>query len=220
MAPTKGGIRQQLLQSIMEHLEAEGLGAASLRQIAAAVGTSHRMLVYHFGSKEALLVEVVRALEEQQKQFLAALVADASLAPGDQMSRMWRQLIDPSVWPRARLFFEVYGQALRGGRGSERFLKDVVRSWIGPLSELGRRHGIAEKEVESFARLSLAVTRGLLLDLLTSGDRGRIVATMDHFLRHYRLLAPSPNSRVRSGAKKQAGRGPGSAGRRRKSGKA
>ena len=105
----------------MEHLEAEGLGAASLRQIAAAVGTSHRMLVYHFGSKEALLVEVVRALEEQQKQFLAALVADASLTPIDQMRRMWRQLIDPSVWPQARLFFEVYGQALRGGRGSAPF---------------------------------------------------------------------------------------------------
>lgn len=151
MAPTKGRIRQQLLQSIMEHLEAEGLGAASLRQIAAAVGTSHRMLVYHFGSKETLLVEVVRALEAQQRQFLAALVADAALAPIDQMHRMWQQLIDPSVWPRARLFFEVYGQALRGGRGSELFLKDVVRSWIGPLGDLGRRHGIAEEEVESFA---------------------------------------------------------------------
>ena len=179
MAPTKGKIRQQLLQSIMEHLEAEGLGAASLRQVAAAVGTSHRMLVYHFGSKEALLVEVVRALEEQQKQFLATLVADTSLAPIEQMHRMWQQLIDPSVWPHTRLFFEVYGQALRGGRGSKAFLKDVVRSWIGPLGELGRRHGVAEPEVESFARLSLAVTRGLLLDLLTSGERDRIEATMD-----------------------------------------
>src|ERR1700733_13878682 len=204
MAPTKGRIRQQLLQSVMEHLEAEGLGAASLRQIAAAVATSHRMLVYHFGSKEALLVEVVRALEEQQKQFLAALVADASLAPIDQMRRMWHQLIDPSVWPRSRLFFEVYGQALRGGRGSEAFLRDVVRSWIGPLSELGRRHGIAENEVESFARLALAVTRGLLLDLLTSGDRDRIEATMDHFLRHYLPLTPDKNSLARIRSKKPA----------------
>ena len=218
MAPTKGKIRQQLLQSIMEHLEAEGLGAASLRQIAAAVGTSHRMLVYHFGSKEALLVEVVRALEDQQKQFLATLVADASLAPIEQMHRMWQQLIDPSVWPHARLFFEVYGQALRGGRGSEAFLKDVVRSWIGPLSELGRRHGIAEEEVESFARLALAVTRGLLLDLLTSGDRDRIEATMDHFLRHYLPLTPD-KSRARIRANKQTDRSPRAAGRR-KAGKA
>jgi AcrR family transcriptional regulator len=220
MAPTKGRIRQQLLQSVMEHLEAEGLGAASLRQIAAAVGTSHRMLVYHFGSKEALLVEVVRALEEQQKQFLAAFVADASLTRIDQMRRMWRQLIDPSVWPQARLFFEVCGQALRGGRGSAPFLKDVIDSWIGPLSDLGRRHGIAEKEVESFARLALAVTRGLLLDLLTSGDRDRIEATMDHFLRHYLPLTPRPHPPARIRAKKQAGRNAGSAGRRRKSGTA
>src|SRR6202030_455835 len=116
---------------------------------------------------------------------LAALVADASLTPIDQMRRMWRQLIDPSGWPQARLFFEVYCAALSGGRWAAPFLKDVIDSWIGPLSDLGRRHGVAEKEVESFARLSLAVTRGLLLDLLTSSDRDRIEATMDHFLRHY-----------------------------------
>jgi AcrR family transcriptional regulator len=206
MASTKGSIRQQLLQSVMQHLEAEGLGAASLRQIASAVGTSHRMLVYHFGSKEALLVEVVRALEQQQKQFLASLAADATLAPIDQMQRMWQQLIDPSVWPHARLFFEVYGQALRGGRGSKPFLKDVIDSWVGPLVDLGRRHGIAESEVQSFARLSLAVTRGLLLDLLTSGDRDRVIATMDHFLRHYRPPAQRPPARVRTGVKKQAAR--------------
>jgi hypothetical protein len=130
---------------------------------------------------------------------------------------MWRQLIDPSVWPQARLFFEVYGQALRGGRGSKPFLKDVVDSWIGPLVDLGRRHGIAENEVQSFARLSLAVTRGLLLDLLTSGDRDQIIATMDHFLRHYLPVTPRPSSRARIRSKKPAGRSSGSTGRRRKS---
>ena len=77
-----------------------------------------------------------------------------------------------------------------------------------------------EKEVESFARLSLAVTRGLLLDLLTSGDRDRIEATMDHFLRHYLPLTPDKNSLARTRAKNQAGRGARPTGRRRKAGTA
>src|SRR5262245_26432626 len=47
--------RNDLLAAIVEHLRREGLGDQSLRSIATAVGTSHRMLVYHFGSKDALL---------------------------------------------------------------------------------------------------------------------------------------------------------------------
>jgi AcrR family transcriptional regulator len=44
-----------------------GIADLSLRQLAAAIGTSHRMLLYHFGSREGLLAAVTRAVEEQQQ---------------------------------------------------------------------------------------------------------------------------------------------------------
>ena len=46
---------------------AAGIGDRSLRDIAAAVGTSHRMLIHHFGSREGLLTEVVRTVEANQR---------------------------------------------------------------------------------------------------------------------------------------------------------
>ncbi len=55
--------RERLLEAVVEHFSADGLADQSLRRIAEAVGTSHRMLLYHFGSKDGLMLEVVRAVE-------------------------------------------------------------------------------------------------------------------------------------------------------------
>ena len=55
--------RDRLLTAVSEYVASHGLSDFSLREVAAAIGTSHRMLLYHFGSKELLLVEIVRAVE-------------------------------------------------------------------------------------------------------------------------------------------------------------
>src|SRR5690349_1562902 len=110
-APTR---REQLLHAAVEHVAAHGISDLSLRQLAAALGTSHRMLVYHFGSKEGLLVAVVQEVEARQRQALAELSAEPGLSPLEQGTRLWQRLTDPALWPHERLFFEVYGQALQG----------------------------------------------------------------------------------------------------------
>jgi len=50
---------------------------ASLRTLAARVGSSHRMLIHHFGSQEKLLVAVVEAVEQRERQMLATMLAQA-----------------------------------------------------------------------------------------------------------------------------------------------
>src|SRR5437588_11165036 len=52
--------RDRLLDAAIDHVAQNGLGDLSLRGLAAALGTSHRMLIHHFGSKERLWVEIVR----------------------------------------------------------------------------------------------------------------------------------------------------------------
>ena len=54
-----GGRQRSPIGHVVDHFVTDGLGDLSLRKIAAAVGTSHRMLLYHFGSKNGLLLEVV-----------------------------------------------------------------------------------------------------------------------------------------------------------------
>jgi AcrR family transcriptional regulator len=173
--------RARLLAATIEHAEQHGISDLSLRQLAAALGTSHRMLVYYFGSKDELLVEVTRAVEARQRDALDALVADDALDATEQIRAMWRRLTDPSLWPQERLFFELYGQALQGRAHSASLLDGIVDDWLGPLTEVAVRQGVPRAKARADARLSLAVTRGLLLDLLATGDRRGVNAAMARF---------------------------------------
>jgi AcrR family transcriptional regulator len=157
----------------------------TLRQVAAAIGTSHRMLVYHFGSKEGLLVEVVRRLEEDQRQRLKKLLDDDVANPIERMRQLWQSLTDPTMWPRERLFFEVYGQALQGRPHTKSLLAEIVENWLEPLSKFAEQAGVPENERRLAAQLALTVTRGLLLHLLTTGGRDDVDKTMAYFLEHF-----------------------------------
>jgi len=183
--------RERLLAAAVDHVAAHGIGEVSLRQLAAALGTSHRMLVYHFGSKEGLLVEVIRAVEARQRDALADLAANADLPVDEQARRMWRRLADPALWPHERLFFEVYGQALQGRPHTAALLDGIVDSWLEPLTALNIAQGLPPERARASARLGIAVTRGLLLDLLATGDRPGADAAMELFIEMYqRLTAP------------------------------
>ena len=174
-----------MLSAAVEYVAEHGISDLSLRQLAAALGTSHRMLVYHFGSKEGLLVAVVREVEPRQRAALAELGTDPGLSPVEQGLRLWKRLTDPALWPYERLFFEVYGQALQGRPHTTALLDGIVDTWLEPITELNVRNGMPDDVARSTARLSIAVTRGLLLDLLATGDRAGVDAAMHRFLAMY-----------------------------------
>src|SRR5262249_11819692 len=121
--------RERLLAAAVRHALDAGIADLSLRQLAAAIGTSHRMLLYHFGSREGLLVAVTQAVEQQQR----AALLESGTSPQDAR-HFWARLSDPSLWPQERLFFELYAYALRGRPGTEGFLDGIVESWIAPIA--------------------------------------------------------------------------------------
>ena len=184
-----GDARERLLAGVVEYVSAHGLGDLSLREVAAAIGTSHRMLIYHFGSREGLMVAVVRAVEAAQRAFLAEFAADSSLTPAEVMRKMWRRLADASLWPSERLFFEIYSQALQGRPGTAGLLDDIVDSWIEPMVEYARRRGLDPEAARVDARLGVAVSRGLLLDLLATGDRAAVDAAVERYLAQYEAVS-------------------------------
>jgi AcrR family transcriptional regulator len=157
--------RDRVLDAAVEHALSKGIVDLSLREIASAIGTSHRMLIYHFGSREGLLVAVVREVEQRERQTLG----NAALSVADAR-RLWDRLVDPSLRTQERLFFEIYSHALLGRPGTEGFLEEALEGWLSPVTESLKGAGIDETDARTAARLGLAVTRGLLLDLLASGD--------------------------------------------------
>lgn len=182
--------KQRLLADTVKYLAANGAGDISLRQLAAALGTSHRMLIYHFGSKEGLLTEVVRTMEQRQREIFAELALDADASPPDIARRFWRRLSDPAMWPYARLFFEMYGRALQGDPCAAPLLEGIVESWLAPLTEWSRRQGIPPQTAQATARLGVAVARGLLLDLLATNDHEGTEAAMEQFIAMYQATYP------------------------------
>lgn len=177
--------RESLLDATIAHVERHGMGELSLRALAAELGTSHRMLSYHFGSRDGLVTAVVERVEQRQLDRLAELLADHGVPPLEQAARFTAQVLDPALWPAERLFFEVYGQALAGRPHAAGFLDRVVTAWLDPVADLLVRIGVPAAEARTHARLGLAVTRGLLLDLLATGDVDGVRAAAELHLSGY-----------------------------------
>jgi AcrR family transcriptional regulator len=165
--------RRDLLLAVIATMAETGVGTRSLRDIAAAAGTSHRMLLHHFGSREELLVAVVEEVESRQKAMLTEFPDD----PLQAAVAMWASLRTPELRPFERLFFECYARAAQGEEPFNRMLPGAVDGWIAAVSERAAA-GIDETAI----RLGLAVTRGLLLDLVATGDTAAVDAAYDRFL--------------------------------------
>ena len=179
---TSSAARQRLLAAVIEHIQRAGISDLSLRELAAAIGTSHRMLIYHFGSREGLLLDVVRAVEAAQRAFLVDLLADPRRSRVEVMRTMWQRLVDPSLWPNERLFFELYAQALQGRPGTVEMLDGIVDAWVEPMVQVALQPGEDADVLRADTRLGVAVVRGLLLDLLATRDRAAVDAAFERYL--------------------------------------
>ncbi|HEU4975784.1 MAG TPA: TetR/AcrR family transcriptional regulator [Baekduia sp.] len=177
-----GDARQRLLEAAIDHVAGHGLTDLSLRSLAAELGTSHRMLIHHFGSKEGLWVAIVQEVERRQLAAVDELLPDPEASLADAMRAWWRHISDPSLWPNERLFFEVYGQALQDRPHTSGLLDGIVDRWLEPVAERGMAMGLPRETAYASARLGIAVTRGLLLDLLATGDRDGVDAAMEHWI--------------------------------------
>ncbi|MEU0837641.1 TetR family transcriptional regulator [Streptomyces sp. NPDC005969] len=182
---TDGRRRAQLVDAAVDHVAAHGITDLSLRRLGAAIGVSHRMLIHYFGSKEQLLVEVVRTSERRQRDLLSQLRLEPGLSPANVARRLWQQLTDPRLADQERLFFEICGHALRGRLEAALVLEGLVTDWLEPLVAAEMAAGADPAAARNRARLGLATVRGLLLDLLATGDRAGVDAAMEEFLRLY-----------------------------------
>jgi AcrR family transcriptional regulator len=177
--------RDALLERAVEHASRHGLADASLRSIAAALGTSHRMLIYHFGSAEAFWTAVIGGLRFRERDALRASAASGRMPA---LRTTWANLSAPTSLPRMQLLFETYGRALADRARYKAFLSEVVDVWLDTVGDALHTQSRATKaHARLQARLRLAVLRGLSLDLLTTGDRAGTTAALKWFEARVRL---------------------------------
>jgi AcrR family transcriptional regulator len=172
-------IRDELLTRVIDELTDNGLSGRSLRQIATAVGTSHRMLIHHFGSRDGLLTAVVQAVEATQREMAGEVAADD---PRSALVTTWQRVSQPDYWPHERLFFECYARALQGHEPFTALLPGLVEDWVEPAVAIQVADGQPAEQARARARLAVAVVRGLLLDLLATGDRAGVDRAFAEFI--------------------------------------
>ena len=166
--------RRQLLDKLVEEFARGGIGDRSLRDVAAAVGTSHRMLLHHFGSREELLIAIVEEAELRQM----ALVPELPMNPAEGFAAMWADLRRPELRHLERLFFECYSRAAQGEKPFTRIVPGAVDGWLREVDAAAA--GVPYDG--AMARLGLAVTRGLLLDLVATEDEAGVDAAAQAFV--------------------------------------
>lgn len=157
--------RRELLERTFEYVAEHGVSDLSLRPLAAAIGSSPRVLLYLFGSKDGLVREILGLARERELAF-------AGQSPAPQA--VWAWLADPAHAAVLRLWCEGYVRSLQGGEPWAGFAAQTVDDWLELLA------GEAPDPVA--ATLTLAVLRGLLLDVLATGDRARTQAALDRYV--------------------------------------
>ena len=169
--------RRALLEAAYDYVLAHGLVDLSLRPLAAAVGSSPRVLLYLFGSKDGL---VQALLDRARADELTVL--DRMRAAGETgglpaaVEALWDWLAAPEHRALVTLWVEGYARALVEPDGAwAGFAARTVRDWLAVLDDVGGGDVIDRT-------LLLAVLRGALLDLLATGDVGRTGAAVARFL--------------------------------------
>nr|WP_134007862.1 TetR/AcrR family transcriptional regulator [Streptomyces sp. 846.5] len=191
-APTDSARKKQLLELAYAHVLEHGLAGMSLRPLAEAVGSSPRVLLFLFGSKDALVQALLGRAREDELRMLDALHrTPRQYGPAQAGGLVWDWLADPGHRPLLTLWAEAYTCSLVDRSGPwAGFARRTVDDWLqvfAAAQEPAVRdtpEGLAERT------LLLSVLRGALLDLLATDDHPRTTAAVTSHLRTLAAAAP------------------------------
>jgi AcrR family transcriptional regulator len=176
----KSGRRAELTEAALEYVLGNGLIGLSLRPLAAALGTSDRMLVYHFRGKDALVADVVQLASERLATSLEEPATPLRTA-GELVRHAWRVLGSPRAAEAMRLYLELCVLSLREPGRWSAAQQRIREPWSDLLGSALTELGIGAAAVPALTDLVLDTMDGLLLDRMTAPDPARADAALEAF---------------------------------------
>ncbi|MGW3666507.1 TetR/AcrR family transcriptional regulator [Streptomyces sp. NPDC005141] len=179
--------RRDLIDRVRAYLIRNGLAELSLRPLARALGTSDRMLLYYFGTKENMVAEAL-ALDERRPLLRARSVLGTPGSPQDPaglrrfMEETWEQFRAPDLRAALPLYLEIMALSLRHPDRYGPVMHDVLTEWTGLLASTFRGLGMTEARARTEATILVDATFGLLAVSLATGDRARADAAFHALL--------------------------------------
>ena len=166
--PSEPQKKQELLEQCLAVVLEVGGFDFSINAIAQKIGTSGRMLVYHFGSKQELERQLIGLLEIRLREKLRSLQNLSGQEPeglGEPLLEMWKHLTAPEMNGLLKLTMELNQRAIQGDLETQRFLEGESQQWVSSLAHLTNDPAIALSLFHLF--------QGAILDFLTTGNAER-----------------------------------------------
>ncbi|WP_308162851.1 TetR/AcrR family transcriptional regulator [Nocardia alni] len=177
--------RARLLRKGQELLAGRGrLSDLTLRKLAEHLGTSHRMLIHHFGSRDGFLAALLSELRREEQEGLAALSVEGTYR--DALRLLEERYLDPAHQPRVAAFFYVLGLAVQDPAPYRDFL-DSLEDWSALFTTLGEREGLTPEAARARAQALVWSVRGLLVRAIATGDRDQALADLRGVIRYLGL---------------------------------
>lgn len=183
-------LRDDLLERIVEYVLKNGITELQLRPLAKAVQSSPRGLLYHFGSKEELVTEVLASAAVRQREVFETLPRDLK-SYAKTVRAAWAVMSRRRNEGLFRLFFETYGLALQDRDRFPGFLDRAVDAWLSYLERPALRDGYSRADARAIATVLLGCYRGFLLDLCTTHDRKRLARAVEFWIAMLDAIPPA-----------------------------
>ena len=174
--------REALLDRILDYACDHGISELSLRPLAKAVGSSPRVLLYYFKSKDALLAEVMDAARARQTAQLANVKFTSGLSAREICSLCWQMMSDARYETLYRLFYETFALAMVDPERFPGYVDRAIGDWLTFIAAPSIAAGAPRDEALAFATMILAGFRGFLMDLVATHDRERVNRAVELWL--------------------------------------
>jgi len=162
--------RAELLNAVVGYIATHGLADLSLRPLAAELGTSSRMLLYYFNTKEELLVQALAT----QRPDINAVFADMADAASvrERLWEFWRANTTGSEARSVTVMVQVVGAACAPNSPYNEYAHEAIAAFVAALTE-GLRNVETIDDPAVVATLLISGLRGILQDRLITGDTQR-----------------------------------------------
>jgi AcrR family transcriptional regulator len=200
MAQTQhSGIRTQLLRLCVDYCIRTGFANFSLRALAKEAGTSHRMLIYYFGTGDGLFRAILEELRARQiARFVDEFASVRTMAQfRSSLRRLWAHLASTENRNYMISYLEIQIAAIRSNehRGNSDYLAATLETWLEPIFSTMVRLGFSNRDSRVLARAVLSGGRGLILDSLGAGNSADKKEVERSFDRLTELIPDPPKAR-------------------------
>lgn len=127
--------KAQILQQITQYLLANGMADSGLRKLAEVAGTSDRMLIYYFETKDALIGQVLHDIAANLAVQLDAVLGDEQRTADTLQQELLALSAVPQFYAVIQLWFEVIGLAARGQQPYAANATALARNWLGWIEQ-------------------------------------------------------------------------------------